>query len=251
VTATSFGVRLHDVGSWDEVGARFEEFLKDGRTHCVFTPNPEILLYAREHPDYAAVLNQADLALPDGFGVALVNFLRHGRSMRRWPGVDVAEVVLRVAAEAGERVMFLGGRDGTAHLAAERWRTEIPGLDVVVAGDGAEFGDDGTAVRPGVESEIAERIGETNPSVILVALGHPKQEGWIAKHRLDLPAARILIGVGGTLDMWGRRYPRAPRWLRSIGLEWLWRLAQQPSRLRRTLRATLLYPWRALTDRSR
>ena len=102
-----------------------------------------------------------------------------------------------------------------------------------------------------MESEIAERIGETNPSVILVALGHPKQEGWIAKHRLDLPAARILIGVGGTLDMWGRRYPRAPRWLRSIGLEWLWRLAQQPSRLRRTLRATLLYPWRALTDSSR
>jgi N-acetylglucosaminyldiphosphoundecaprenol N-acetyl-beta-D-mannosaminyltransferase len=243
-----FGVRLHQLPSWGSVRIACESFLSDGRTHCVYTPNPEILLYARKHVDYATLLNEADLALPDGFGIVLVHLLRRRAWMPRWAGIDVAELILRLAAERGARVMFLGGRDGIGDRAAARWRSEIPGLDVVTAGDNVRFDDDGAALRSRDESELEERIRDSRPAVIFVSIGHPKQERWIVRHRPAIPSARVMIGVGGALDVWGGRYSRAPGWLRSLGFEWLWRLFQDPARLPRILRATIEFPARALTE---
>lgn len=246
-----FGIRLHRLPSRESVRSVCEEFLEDGRTHCVFTPNPEILLYARKHRDYAAVLNEADLALPDGFGLVLVSRLRGGLRLPRWPGIDVAELILRLAAARDARVMFLGGRDGIADRAAARWRGTIPSLDVVTAANDVRFGDEGIPVPPGLEEELLGRIAELRPAVIFVSLGHPRQERWIARHRSSFQSARIIMGVGGALDVWGTRFSRAPGWLRSIGLEWAWRLLQQPARLPRTLRATMEFPVRALAERRR
>jgi N-acetylglucosaminyldiphosphoundecaprenol N-acetyl-beta-D-mannosaminyltransferase len=225
-------------------------FLADDRTHCVFTPNPEILLYARKHPDYASVLNGADLSLPDGVGIVLAHRLRRRGIIRKWAGVDVAEMVLRLAAEHGARVMLLGGRGGIGDRAAERWRTLIPGLDVVTAADDVPFADDGTAVHSGDEAALDERIRQDRPAVILVSIGHPRQERWIARHQAAFPSARIMMGIGGAVDIWGGRYSRAPAWLRSVGLEWFWRFLRQPSRLSRVLRATIEFPVRALTERT-
>lgn len=248
--ATSiFGVRLDHFSSWESIRRACEGFLDDDRTHCVFTPNPEILLFAREHPDYAAALNAADLALPDGFGIVLVHVLGRRGSIRKWAGIDVAELILRLAAERAARVMLLGGQGGIADRAAERWRAEIPGLDLVTAADSVPFADDGTALLSEHGSVLENQIHHTHPAVILVSIGHPKQERWIAHHRAAFPGVRILMGVGGALDVWGGRYSRAPVWLRSIGLEWLWRLLQQPTRLHRILRATIEFPVRALGER--
>lgn len=246
---TVFGVRLRQIPSEENVRALCEAFLDDGGTHCIFTPNPEILLYARKHPDYAALLNDGDLALPDGFGIVLVDFLRRGRSVSRWAGIDVADLILRLAADRAARVMFVGGQGGSGERAAARWRARMPGLDVVTAADAVPFREDGTAVRSQDESTLEEQIREAQPAVVFVALGHPKQERWIARHRRSIPSARILMGVGGTLDMWAGRFSRAPRWVRSIGLEWLWRLGQDPARFPRVLRATIVFPVRALTER--
>jgi N-acetylglucosaminyldiphosphoundecaprenol N-acetyl-beta-D-mannosaminyltransferase len=248
VPTTIFGVRLHQLPSPKSVRAVCEGFLDDARAHCVFTPNPEILLYAREHPDYAALLNEADLALPDGFGIVLVNFLRRRTGTRKWAGIDVASLILRLAAERAARVMFLGGREGIGDRAAARWRAEIPGLDVLSVGDNVAFGEDGVAVLSQDESALEEQIRDSEPAVILVSIGHPKQERWIARHRRAVPSARIMMGVGGALDVWGGRLSRAPLWLRSIGLEWLWRLLQEPTRLPRILRATIEFPVRALAQ---
>lgn len=251
--AEIFGVQLHRLPSLADVRAACEGFLDAGGTHCVFTPNPEILLYARKHVDYAAVLNEADLALPDGIGIVLVDVLRghrrHG-GLRKWAGIDVADLILRLAARRSARVMFLGGRDGIVDRAAARWRAEIAGLDVVTAADDVPFGDDGAPVHSQDEAALEERIRESEPAVIFVSIGHPKQERWIDNHRGAIPSARILMGVGGALDMWGGRFSRAPGWLRSIGLEWLWRLVQEPTRLPRVFRATIEFPFRALTERS-
>lgn len=247
---TVFGVRLRQIPSEENVRALCEAFLEGGRTHCIFTPNPEILLYARKHPDYVDLLNDGDLALPDGFGIVLVGFLRRGRFISRWAGIDVADLILRLAASRGDRVMFVGGQGGSGERAATRWRARLPGLDVVTAADAVPFQEDGTAVHTRDESILEEQIRDAQPAVILVALGHPKQERWIARHRRSIPSARILMGVGGALDMWGGRFSRAPQWLRSIGLEWLWRLGQEPARFPRVLRATLEFPLLALIDRS-
>jgi len=130
-----FGVRLDELETVDELRAVTTGFLGGDRTFRIFTPNPEILLRARSDAAYADVLGSADLALPDGTGVTLVQTLRDGRSVRRWPGVEIAAVLVRLAAERGETVAFVGGAPDVAERAAARWRT-LPGLKVIVAGAG-------------------------------------------------------------------------------------------------------------------
>ena len=224
------------------------EFLDGVVTRRVFTPNPEILLYARDHPDYRSLLDHADLALPDGAGVALVQLLRTRRLLRRWPGVDVAEAAVRLAAARGDAVMFVGGTGDVGRGAAARWRAELPGLSVSATGSGIRVGEDGLATSPEEGRTLIESMRSSQPRLVLVALGAPKQERWIDRYGADIPSARIMMGVGGTLDMWAGRFPRAPRVMHRLGLEWLWRLAQQPSRLPRILRATVVFPWRALRE---
>ena len=245
-----FGVRLDELDSVEELRSVARGFLEGDRAFRVFTPNPEILLHARTHPAYADVLRSADLALPDGTGVALVQVLRGRRSVRRWPGVEIAALVLRLAAERGETVAFVGGAPDVAERAAARWRA-LPGLKVVAAGGGVPFGDDGFARVAEAEEATVEAIRSAAPTVVLVGLGAPKQERWIDRHADAFPSVRIAIGVGGAFDMWAGSRRRAPRAFRSLGLEWLWRLALEPQRWPRIVRATVAFPVLALMDRSR
>lgn len=244
-----FGVELHEVGSEAEVRERLRAFLEGDRAARVFTPNPEILLRARRDPGYAEVLNGADLALPDGTGVAIVLSIRERRPVRRWPGVELAGTLVRLAADRGDRVAFLGSAPGVAERAIERWRSTAPSLDARVVAPGAAIGADGLGVTPGVERATTDAIRAAAPAIVLVGLGAPKQERWIARHADAFPSARILIGVGGAFDMWAGRFRRAPRALHAIGLEWAWRLALEPSRLPRIVNAVVVFPLRVLADR--
>jgi N-acetylglucosaminyldiphosphoundecaprenol N-acetyl-beta-D-mannosaminyltransferase len=173
--------------------------------------------------------------------------------VRRWPGVEIAAMLLRLAAERGETVAFVGGSPDVAERAAARWRA-LPGLKVVVAGAGVAVDEDGIArsmARPeDGEDETLDVIRSAAPTIVLVGLGAPKQERWIARHADAFPSVRIMIGVGGAFDMWAGSKRRAPRAFRALGLEWLWRLALEPRRLPRTLRATVVFPVLALFDRA-
>jgi N-acetylglucosaminyldiphosphoundecaprenol N-acetyl-beta-D-mannosaminyltransferase len=249
VSSVIFGVRLDELASVEELRGVATGFLDGDRAFRIFTPNPEILLYAREHTRYADVLRSADLALPDGTGVAIVQTLRNGRSVRRWPGVEIAAMLLRLAAERGETVAFVGGTREVAERSAARWRA-LPGLKVVTAGAGATIGEDGLARPADREDEIVEAIRSASPTIVLVGLGAPKQERWIDRHADDFPSVHIMIGVGGAFDMWAGSKRRAPRAFRTLGLEWLWRLALEPRRLPRILRATVVFPVLALFDRT-
>jgi N-acetylglucosaminyldiphosphoundecaprenol N-acetyl-beta-D-mannosaminyltransferase len=244
------GVRMHERRSLEDVRRTLSAFLDGDEPRRVFTPNPEILLYAGEHPDFASLLNEADLALPDGVGIALMHFLRTRRRIRRWPGVDIAELAIRLAAARGDSVMFVGGKGGVAARAAARWRAQLPGLKAAAAGSDVVIGEDGEAESVEHGRALIERIRVAEPTVVLVAFGAPKQERWIARHARDIPSARILIGVGGSVDIWSGRVSRAPHVVHSLGLEWAWRLGQEPRRLARIARATLLFPLRVLRDGS-
>jgi N-acetylglucosaminyldiphosphoundecaprenol N-acetyl-beta-D-mannosaminyltransferase len=248
VSSLIFGVRLDELDTVNQLRGVAGRFLNGDRTHRIFTPNPEILLRARSDPEYADVLRSADLALPDGTGVALVQMLRHRRSVKRWPGVEVAELLIRLAAERGQTVAFVGGPPGVAEGAASRWRA-LSGLKVVVAGAGLAFDEDGVARAAGDDDAVLETIRSAAPTIVLVGLGAPKQERWIERHADAFPSARIMVGVGGAFDMWAGSRRRAPRALRTVGLEWLWRLALEPRRLPRIVRATLVFPVLALLDR--
>jgi N-acetylglucosaminyldiphosphoundecaprenol N-acetyl-beta-D-mannosaminyltransferase len=249
VSSVIFGVRLDELASAEQLRGVATGFLDGDRAFRIFTPNPEILLHARQDLSYADVLRSADLALPDGTGVAIVQTLRNGRSVRRWPGVEIAALLLRLAAERGETVVFVGGTPEVAERSAARWRA-LPGLKVVTAGAGATIDGDGLAHSADAEEAIVEAIRSAAPTIVLVGLGAPKQERWIERHADEFPSVRIMIGVGGAFDMWAGSRRRAPRAFRTLGLEWLWRLALEPRRLPRILRATVVFPILALFDRA-
>jgi N-acetylglucosaminyldiphosphoundecaprenol N-acetyl-beta-D-mannosaminyltransferase len=250
MTSAIFGVELDDLATERLLVRELERFLDEERPRRVFTPNPEILLLARRDPSYASVLNTADLALPDGTGVALVEAIRSRRRVRRWPGVEIGAELLRLAAARGDAVVFLGGREGAAAGAARRWRAALPGLPVAAIGSEVIVGEDGRAATPDLEAELVERIRSLAPAIVMVAFGAPKQERWIAGHAELFPSARVLIGIGGAFDMWAGTLRRAPRWMHTLGLEWLWRLILEPDRLPRVARATLVFPVLALVDRT-
>lgn len=247
--STIFGVRVHDLSSTDRVREVCGAFLAGERTFRVFTPNPEILLRARGDRSFAAVLNSADLALPDGTGVAMIQSLRTRRRVRRWPGVEIGALLLELASERDATVAFLGGVQGVAERAAARWRMRLPRLRLAVLGSGVLVGDDGRARPAERDLEVVEEIRALGPAILFIGLGAPKQERWIARHADDLPSVRIVIGIGGAFDMWAGRLRRAPRLVHRTGLEWLWRLALEPGRLPRIVRATIVFPFRALTER--
>ena len=244
-----FGVRLDELETVDQLRSVTTGFLDGDRTFRIFTPNPEILLRARSDAEYADVLRSADLALPDGTGVTLVQTLRDGRTVRRWPGVDIATFLVRLAAQRGETVAFVGGAPDVPERAAVRWRT-LPGLKVVVAGAGVEVDVDGSARHAEREDEMTDAIRSAAPAMVLVGLGAPKQERWITRHADAFPSVRVMIGVGGAFDIWAGSRRRAPRPFRTLGLEWLWRLALEPRRLPRIIRATVVFPVLAVFDRT-
>jgi N-acetylglucosaminyldiphosphoundecaprenol N-acetyl-beta-D-mannosaminyltransferase len=251
MTHAIFGVRLDDIRSRHELRARCSAFLAGERAHLIFTPNPNILLLARTDPEYVALLNSADLLLPDGIGILLMQRLRGERPVRRWPGVDAAELLLGLMAREGGTVLVLGGHQRVAQAAAERVRRRWPALTIETGAGSVVFRDDGTALSTDDEVEIERLIKQVEPQVVLVSLGAPKQERWIHRHAGSFPSVRIMMGIGGALDMWAGRLPRAPRLVSGLGLEWLWRLTLQPSRFPRAVRATLHFPWYALGERSR
>lgn len=212
----------------------------------IVTANPEILLEARRDGVYAEVLREADLRTVDGMGLWLA-MRAQGISTTRLTGVELAEHILALAQEKDWKVALLGGEDPSrGRDAAAALRTRYPRLRLI-----AEQGGRVTRVgeMDGAGEEACLRLTMEEPQVLLVAFGHPRQERWLARHLHEFPSVRVAVGIGGTIDFWAGAVTRAPRWLRQIGLEWLWRLIQEPRRLKRILRAVFVFPAMVLWDR--
>lgn len=219
------GVGIHDVTEEEAVGW-VERFIQESGPHQVVTVNPEFVIEARRNAAFRRVLNEADLAVPDGVGILWAGRLL-GRPFRgRVPGVELVLRLAERAAEQGYRLFLLGAAPGVAEEAAARLRERYPGL--TIAGTYAGSPD------PAEEEEIGARIRAASPHILLVAYGAPRQDLWL-KRNLPRLGVAVGIGVGGTLDYISGRVRRAPAWMRRYGLEWLYRLFRQPWRWRRML----------------
>ncbi|HEU0050458.1 MAG TPA: WecB/TagA/CpsF family glycosyltransferase [Patescibacteria group bacterium] len=207
------------------------------KPNWIVTANPEILLEARRNPSYVKTIQQADLRVVDGFGLAgLLRII--GERVHRVTGADLAEQLIRMAATHHWRVGFFGGKPDVSKKAAETMQKKFS-VDIL-AEEGGKISRDGTE---DAESESAlSRLVLFAPQILLIGLGHPKQEQWILRHLSDFPALRAVIGVGGTFDFWSGSIARAPKWMRSIGFEWLWRVLQEPRRILRILNALIVFP---------
>ncbi len=237
VKVSVFGLPLHLVENAPEWLLMQQ---RDGHGQHVVTLNSEMVMLAERTPEFADVIHRADLVIPDGSGVILYLKL-HGLAARRLPGIEFAEALLRLANEASQpkRVFFYGAAPGVAEKVAERWHRECPNLKIV----GVQSGYHDLAT----EAALLETLKEQQPDIVLVALGVPRQEYWIDRHRHICPQA-IWVGVGGSFDVWAGVKKRAPKLLQKLHLEWLYRLYQEPWRWRRML-ALPQFAWKALLSR--
>ncbi len=192
----------------------------------VYTPNSEILLHAYKNPDYQAVLNRGSLITPDGIGVVYASKILGAPLSERVGGFDLANNVLEKIAGTGKTVYLFGGKPGVADMAAEKISTLYPGTVICGTADGYFDAEK--------EAEIIEDIKEKKPDLLFVCLGFPKQEVWIDTHKEDL-GAKVIMGLGGSLDVFAGTVKRAPVVFQKLGLEWFYRLIKQPSRAIRML----------------
>lgn len=216
------GVRVHRVTLPDAAHAILD-FVRSGEARQVVTLNGAMLARAAADPDLRAIVNRAALVTADGAGVLLAGRILGVRLPERVAGIDLVERVCAEGAARSLRVFLLGAAPGVAAAAADALVKRHRGLSVV----GTQHGyfashDDGAVVS---------RIREARPEMVLVALGFPRQEQWIAAHLAELPGM-VCLGVGGTLDVLAGRTRRAPLWMRRAGLEWLYRLVREPRRWR-------------------
>ncbi len=209
-------------------------------THVV-TLNAEMTMLAKQEPQLAQIIGQADLVVPDGAGVILYMRLR-GLKHQRCPGIELAESLLESLAKAKKpySVCFYGGTPGTAVKAANVWQNKIPRLSVLA--------------QHGYLSETHQqiwhdRLKQEQPQLIFVGLGVPRQELWIKQNRNLCPNS-VWIGVGGSLDIWAGTKTRAPSFLRNNNLEWSYRLYQEPWRWKRML-ALPKFAWLSLINKSK
>jgi len=205
----------------------------------VVTLNAEMTMQAEREPRLAAVIRQADLVIPDGAGVVL--YLRlYGRRVTRCPGIELAEALLRELSQRSlGAIFFFGGRPGIAAQAAANLQAKYSGLAIAHCQDGY--------LTPETTRDFLDKLQILQPQLILVGLGVPRQEFWIAEHRHLCPHA-VWIGVGGSFDIWAGSKTRAPGWLRNNHLEWVYRLYQEPWRWKRMLDLPR-FAWRSLLYR--
>ena len=196
------------------------------RPSLIVTANTEIVMTARRDAGLRALLAAASLVVADGVGVVWGSRYLGKPLPARVPGIELAERLLSEAARRRWRVYLLGGRPGVAEQAARRLCASYPGLEIAGCAHGY-FG-------PVDEAGVIAAIRAAAPTVLLAGLGTPRQERWLAQHLMPLGSA-VAMGIGGALDVWAGRARRAPRLMQAIGLEWLYRLAHQPRRLRRQL----------------
>jgi len=219
-----------DVVTMDGAVEKALSFLREDKPHTIFTPNPEIVLEARKNKAFKDILNSADLLIPDGIGVVYASRLNKVKIRQRVPGYDLLLNIFNEIRNTGETVYFFGGAPGVAELAKLKMEERFPGLKIVGASDGYFDAEK--------ERFIINDIITKKPDILLAGLGFPKQETWIHEHKGVLPA-KILIGVGGTLDGYSGKFRRSPVIWQKLGLEWFHRLIRDPKRFKRQLKLPL------------
>jgi N-acetylglucosaminyldiphosphoundecaprenol N-acetyl-beta-D-mannosaminyltransferase len=191
----------------------------------IVTLNAEMTMAARADPELGAVIEAADLVIPDGAGVVWA-LGRQGHRVRRAPGIELARRLLEHAAAHGWRVALVGASPAVMDTLVGRLRRELPGLDLVVASNGY--------LSPTEWPPFERQLLEARPDLVLAALGVPRQETWI-RGLAGRRQGGLWMGVGGSFDVWAGTKQRAPKWMRTLQIEWLYRLVQEPTRWRRML----------------
>lgn len=212
----------------EEAVDRGAELLRGPGTHYVVTPNPEIVEVCRENLAARQAVNAADLVLPDGIGVVKGARMLGTPLKEKVPGIEFAAGLMERMAAEGWSLYLLGAKAGVAETAGERLAEKYPGLKIAGTHDGY-FQED---------APVIEAIRQSGADCVFVCLGAPKQELWMYKHG-RATGARLLCGLGGSLDVFAGVVERAPKFWTDHGLEWFYRLCRDPRRAGRMMKLPL------------
>jgi len=207
----------------------------------VETLNAEMVIAAQRDHRLDRIIRHAHLIVPDGAGVVWALGLS-GHCVERLPGIELAAAALERAAIRGANVALLGGRKEVVDTLAKTLPQNYPGLKLVFSRDGYFGSDD--------EEEIVDELAKAEPKLVLLALGVPKQEFFIDQYRDQLPKS-VLIGVGGSFDVWAGVIKRAPVLFQRLNIEWLHRLISEPWRIKRMGVSLPTFVVRVLVDKWR
>ena len=233
------GVTFDPVSTTEAV-ERIADMIDRRRPHQVVTANLDFLLQAHGDPELRRILHRADLTLCDGTPLVWASRWLGNPLPERVAGADLVPRLLAQAAQRGHRVFLLGGTPAAGAEAAERIRARHPGIEI--AGQYAPP----FAPLDGMDhADIGRRIRAAKPDLLFVSFGCPKAEKWIARNyeALGVPVA---IGVGATIDFLAGRMRRAPVWMQRGGMEWIFRMLQEPRRLTGRYAADFAFFGRAL-----
>ncbi len=206
---------------------------KGNRCICVYTPNPEMVMEAQKDHEFMAVLQRADLVVPDGIGIVLASYLTQTRIKERVAGYDLVQSLLKEMPPQGYSCYFLGGSPGVVEQAAYKMKQKYKGLQIVGSHHGYFSEEE--------EQSVIDEIQRLRPDLLLVGLGFPRQEKWIDQYRHTLPV-KVCIGVGGSFDGMAGKVKRAPVLFQRLGLEWFYRLVAQPTRAKRMVQLPI-FAW--------
>jgi N-acetylglucosaminyldiphosphoundecaprenol N-acetyl-beta-D-mannosaminyltransferase len=229
------GIKIDQVGFQQTLNI-VDRFIKEKSPHQIITLNPEMIMAAQKDLEFKKVLNTSDLNVPDGIGIVWASKILGKPLKERVAGVDLVWALAKLAHDKGYSIYFVGAKEGVAKKAASKLKIKYPKMKIAGTESGSPY-----------DINLIERIGKTKPDILLVAFGHPKQEKWINKykHRFRVP---VCIGVGGAFDFISGKTRRAPLWLSKMGLEWLYRLIQEPWRIKRQL-SLPKFAWLVLRER--
>jgi N-acetylglucosaminyldiphosphoundecaprenol N-acetyl-beta-D-mannosaminyltransferase len=221
------GVPIDDL-SMPEALDRLEEFIKighaTGKSHQVATVNADFVVNSLHDPELRRILQESDMATADGMPLVMGARLLGVPLADRVTGADLVPALAERAAQKGYSIFLLGARPGVAARAGQILQSRYPGLKIV-----GIISPPNTSVLE-MDQSILDEVKAARPDILLVAFGNPKQEKWISMYAREL-SVPICIGIGGTLDMIAGITRRAPLWMQRSGLEWLYRLMQEPRRL--------------------
>lgn len=223
-TTAVLGVPFHSV-TIDEAIDFIEEKIDEGGFHQVATANVDFLMHSMRDKGLQEILCSCDLVVPDGMPILWAAKLLGSSLKERVCGIDLVPRLAKLCLERHFSIFLLGASDAVSARAADNLKRSFPGLRIA-----GRYSPPARPLKQMNHEEILQKIAQAKPDILLVAFGNPKQEKWIAMHR-DRLQVPVCIGVGGSFDFVAGSVSRAPGWMQNCGLEWLYRVSQEPKRL--------------------
>lgn len=232
-TIEIFGVKIHNI-TFEEATKEVEKYLKGDTLKVIYTPNPEIVMGAKDDTRLKNLINDGDMITADGIGLIYASIIKKKPLKERVTGYHLSIKILEIANKNNYSIYLLGGKDGFAKMAAENIKKDYPNIKIAGYHHGYFKGSHSGNENHKEEIKIVNDINVADPDIIFLGLGFPNQENWIDAKK-DKIKGRIIIGNGGVIDILSGNTKDTPEIYRKIGLEWLYRLVKNPSRIKRQM----------------